>query len=106
MVKMNVLEESFFFDRFLGFMERFDEVNGTNHTECAAAWVDKKDYDAIYYYLKPSSCGSIVYLSHAELATMTEEELLVLQDFSKTMAPLLDEERALYAEFAGYLGKA
>lgn len=105
MVNMNVLEDNFFFDRFLGFLERFDEVNGTNRTEYATTWVEQKDYDSIYYYLKLCSRGSIVFLSHTELANMTEEDLLTLQDFSKKMAPLLDEERALYAEFAAYLGK-
>lgn len=105
MKKQNKLKDSFFLDRFLGFVERYDEVKKTNMMYTAEKWVKEKDFDAIYYCLKLSNPDAMVCLSHIELANMTEEELLALQDFSKKMAPLLDEEKALCAEIAGYLGK-
>lgn len=106
MKKRNALQDNFFFDRFLGFVERYDEVKKTNMMYVAEKWVKEKDLDAIYHCLKLSHSDAMVCLSHIELSNMTEEELLILQDFSKQMAPLLDEEKALCAEIAGYLGKS
>jgi len=105
MKKLNELKDSFFLDRFLGFVERYDEVNKTDLIPIASKWVETKDFNAIYYCLKSSHPHSTVCLSHVMLANMTEEELFALQDFSKKMAPLLDEEKALCAELARYLGK-
>jgi len=105
MKKLNALKDNFFLDRFLGFIERYDEVSKTNMIYTASKWVKDKDFDAIYYCLKLFLPDSMVCLSHVELANMTEEELFALQEFSKKMAPLLDEEKALYHELCGYMGK-
>lgn len=106
MKKLNELRDSFFLDRFLGFVERYDEINKTDLFHIASKWVETKNFDAIYYCLKCSHPQSTICLSHVMLANMTEEELFAFQDYSKKMAPLLDEEKALCAELAGYLGKA
>lgn len=105
MKKQNELNDYFFFDRFLGFVERYDEVQQTNIMPTAEKWVEEKDFDAIYYYLALSHPNDMVCISHIKLANMSEEELLVLQDFSRSMAPLLDEQKVLCAELASYWKK-
>lgn len=102
----NELQDNFFFDRFLGFVERYDEVNNTNLMDTASKWAETQNFDVIYHYLKCSQPQATVCISHVTLANMTEEELFALQDFSKKMAPLLDEEKALGAELSEYLKKA
>lgn len=94
----NILEDTFFFDRFLGFAEKYDQAFGKQSLTSAEIWVAEKDYAAICSFLHPSPQESMSYISYHELAFLSAEGLLYLQQKAQEIAPLLDEQKALYGE--------
>lgn len=105
MVNYHALQSNFFFERFLGFIERYDDVTNNNMMHNAAKWVKVKDINSIYTCLKLSLFDPMVCFTHFDFSNLTDEELLDLRDFSKKVAPLIDEEKALCDELCGYMGK-
>jgi len=105
MVNYHALQANFFFERFLGFIERYDDVTNANMIHNASKWVKAKDVNSIYTCLKLSLFDPVVYFTYSEFSNLTEEELLALLDFSKKVVPLIDEEKALCHELCGYMGK-
>lgn len=94
----NILEDTFFFDRFLGFVEQYDKVYGKDVLLTAEKWVAEKDYIAISSFLHPSPQETMFYIPYNELAFLPAESLDYMQQKAQEIAPLLDEQKALYGE--------
>ena len=92
------LEDSFFFDRFLGFVERYDEVFKKQSLPSAEKWVSEKDYASIGHFLKPNVSEGFFSISYHELSFIPVEVLPYIHRSAKQIAPVLDEQEALYEE--------
>lgn len=95
---LKVLNDSFFFDRFLGFVEQYDKVYGKDTLLTAKKWVAENDYIAISSFLHPSPQETMFYIPYNELAFLPAESLAYMQQKAQKIAPLLDEQKALYVE--------
>lgn len=93
------LLNSDFIDRFVGFVEKYDEVRETNNLISVKKWIDNGDYSYIKYFLHLSPMESMVHLSIYELLNLSVDDFNNLQDSCSKLAILLDEQRALYEEF-------
>ncbi len=94
----SILEDAFFFDRFLGFVERYDEVFKKQSLPSAEKWVSKKDYASIGHFLKPNVSEGFFSISYHELSFIPVEVLPYIHRSAKQIAPVLDEQEALYEE--------
>ena len=94
-----VLTDAFFLDRFLGFVEKYDEAFENQALPSAEKWVSEKDYASIGHFLRPNVNESVFSIPYQELANMSVESLTFLQQKAQKIAPVLDEQKALYEEF-------
>lgn len=94
----NILEDSLFFTRFLDFVEKYDQVFAKQSLLSAKEWVSRRDYTSICYFLKPCINESFFNISYKELANTPVEILLKVQKNAQKIAPILDEQQALYEE--------
>lgn len=99
------LEDSFFFDRFLGFIEKYDEVFEKHTLPTAEKWVAERDCSSISYFLNLYSKESMFHISYRELAAIPFEYLEEFQKKAQKIVPLLDEQMALYSELMLTYGK-
>ena len=86
-------------DWFLGFVESYDEVFGKQVLPSAEKWVSEKDYSSIGNFLRPSVNESVFSIPYQELSDIPVESLTFLQQKAQKIAPVLDEQAALYEEF-------
>lgn len=95
------LLESDFIDRFLGFVEAYEEVRGINLIDTVEEWLsyNKKEYDNIKYFLQTSSTEYNLPFTIQDFISMSSNELIAYQEKCTKISALLDEKRALYQEF-------
>lgn len=102
--KLNVekLLESDFIDRFLGFVEAYDEIFDKNVFDTV---VDKcldygkEEYDYIKYFLMTSYSEYSLPFRMENFINMTLDDFATCQEKYAKICALLDEKRALYEEF-------
>lgn len=92
------LLKSSFIDRFIGFIEAFDEFRDTNILESVMENIDNKDYSYIRHFLYVSSLEYIVPFSIHQFISLSKDELVELQDICVKISAFLDEKNALYQE--------
>ena len=102
------LKAAHFFERFLGFVERRDEVffgPETNYStvNVAEKWIKAEDYDTIRYYLHDThafrfSCP----FSLQDFVSMNDSTFEHWKDYALVRCALNDEQDALYDEFISF----
>lgn len=101
--KLNVekLLESDFMDRFLGFVEAYDEVFNNNVFDSVEKWLEygKENYDCIRYFLMTSRSDYSIPFTIEEFICMNSKQIIDYQKKCAEICVLLDEKRALYEEF-------
>ncbi len=102
--KLNVekLLESDFIDRFLGFVEAYDELFDNNVFDtCVTKWLEysHEEYDCIKYFLHTSSSEYSFPFSINDFSFMSLSEIISSYEKCTKICALLDEKRALYEEF-------
>lgn len=104
MKNLNVkkLLKSDFIDRFLDFVEAYDEVFDKNVFDTVVdKWLDygKEEYDCIKYFLMTSRSEYSLPFSIEDFINMTLNDFVTCQEKCAKICALLDEKRALYEEF-------
>lgn len=102
--KLNVdkLLETDFIDRFLGFVEAYDEVfNRDVFNTGVAQWLEynNEDYDCIGYFLYTSFSEYAFPFNINDFTFMSLSEITQCYEKCTKICALLDEKRALYQEF-------
>ena len=101
--KLNVekLLESDFIDRFLGFVEAYEEVFNRNVFNTVTKWLEygHEEYDNIKYFLHTSSSEYSFPFTINDFTFMSFGEIIQSYEKCTKICAVLDEKRALYEEF-------
>lgn len=101
--KLNIkkLLKSDFIDRFLDFVEAYDEAFDKNVFDTVVdKWLDygKEEYDCIKYFLATSPLEYSLPFSIEDFVNMTLDDFVLYQEKCAKICALLDEKKALYEE--------
>ena len=104
MAKLNFekLSKADFFSRFLGFMERYDDVNCTSFYNYAKKWVLEKDITNIQNFLDTWSIEYSLSFSKQDFISMTPGQFAHYQEVYTKVCALLDEKKSLHQELLSF----
>lgn len=101
--KEKILETDFI-DRFLGFVERYDDIYDTNHSIDMEGHIASQNFYSIHKFIKPKISDSINFapFSIKQFLSMSIEEIIHFQEYFSKIYSLIDEKKALYEEFLSF----
>ena len=79
MAKLNLekLLKTDFIDRFLGFLEKYDEVRDTYIYHRAQKWINEKNFDSIRYFLNTTPIETSLPISLNQFVSMNYEDVVI-----------------------------
>ena len=87
-----------FQSHFLEFMKKYDEAYSTNNYSQAVWWLGHYDFEAIYYFLKPTSSELNFPFSIQEFVNMSNTQIAVYQHICSKRLELEAQKKNLFDE--------
>lgn len=87
-----------FDNHFLEFMKKYDDAYSTNNYSQAVRWLGHYDFEAIYYFLKPTHSEVKLPFSIQEFVNMSNAQIAVYQSICLKRLELEAEKKNLFNE--------